>query len=189
MEIPSSSSITEQTERAEKGKVYGPNRSPTSASPWDPVAALLAVLLAAALLSLRRDLLPGCRHGRQLRISLPGRWCPRRRPRIASLGRCVASLWAFTSGLVAPSLAAELLSGHRFRWWRICLVSFFFFGGRKKKTEDIRKEFLHFACRSVGHHSLGFCSRVYCWVFACARRVFACAAFFTKRHIGPELRI
>ena len=68
--------------------------------------------------------------------------------------------------------------------------SFFFFGGRKKKTEDTRKKkFLHFACRSVGRHSLGFCSRVCCRVFACARRVFACAAFYTKRHIGLELRI
>ncbi|KAG2537012.1 hypothetical protein PVAP13_9NG247773 [Panicum virgatum] len=45
---------------------------------------------------------------------------------------------------------------------RICRsVFFFFFGGRKKKTEDTRKKkFLHFACKSVGRHSLGFCSRV-----------------------------
>ena len=73
-------------------------------------------------------------------------------------------------------------SDHNEGLGRICRSVFFFFGGRKKK-------FLHFACRSVGRHLLGFCSRVCCRVFACARRVFACAAFYTKRHIGLELRI
>ena len=58
-------------------------------------------------------------------------------------------------------------------------MSFFFFGGRKKKTEDIRrKEFLHFACKSVGRHSLGFCSRVCCRVFACARSVCLCGLLY-----------
>ena len=81
-------------------------------------------------------------------------------------------------------------SDHNEGLGRLCRSVFLFFGGRKKKTEDTRKKkFLHFACRSVGRHSLGFCSRVCCQVFACARRVFACAAFYTKRHIGLELRI